>query len=428
MNLSELRSLVGTIVDYDPDVQAYRDEVNRVLNQIYMEFFTDKPWKFAQKTTSITARPDVTATDGVTNSTTGAVTTVVTALFESWMEGQVLEISGGSWSGTAMSDEYIIQKVVSTTEIRITGVVTGNATGATFTVKNRYVDMPEDCVEALSVGIRSPAASSATSTAGQETRNFANLSKHLDEELDLDLDQTGRPTDWIVYDDFHMVQPVTGPTLATGAGSLVAGTYYVRYSFVDNNRESAPSPSTSITITASQKIDVSALQNTGANSGLRKRVYLRTAESQAFYQVATDEDETTTTKSALSLVTEYLADNSRLKEHGGNYLRFRLFPRQDAEIKVNLRYLYRPPQLIEDSDVPDFPVPHHRYLAYRTCQELFVKHNNAANAEVYRRKADAELLKMQNRQLSERNSHWVKAHFRHSPIWTAAEPKLTHTN
>ena len=84
--------------------------------------------------------------------------------------------------------------------------------------------------------------------------------------------------------------------------------------------------------------------------------------------------------------------------------------------------------LIEDSDAPEFPAPHHRYLAYRACQELFIKHNNQSNSEVYRRKADAELLKMQNRHLTESNAHWVKAGFRHSPVWTNAEPKLTHTN
>ena len=420
MNLSELRSLVGTIVDYDPDVQAYRDEVNRVLNQIYMEFFTDKPWKFAQKTAVVTARPDATTAIGVANMATAAVT--ATGFFENWMEGQTIEFSGGTYTGgTALSGEYIIKRVVSANEIAIHGLVTGTGFGITFTVKNRYIDMPQDCVEAMSVGVRLPTS--------QETGNFANLSKHLDEELDLGLDQTGRPTDWVLYDDFHMMQPVTGVTLTdAGAGALPAGLSYVRYTFADQNRESSASPVASITIGASRQIDVAALQNTAANSGRRKRVYLRTPESKAFYRVPADVDETTTTKAALALNAEYLSGGSRLPEHGGNYLRLRLFPRQDAEITVNLRYLYRPLQLIEDSDVPDFPVPHHRYLAYRTCQELFVKHNNAANAEVYRRKADAELLKMQNRQLSERNSHWVKAHFRHSPIWTASEPKLTHTN
>ena len=48
MNLSEIRNMVGSIVDYDPNVQTYIDEVNRVVNEIYLDFFTDRPWKFAQ--------------------------------------------------------------------------------------------------------------------------------------------------------------------------------------------------------------------------------------------------------------------------------------------------------------------------------------------------------------------------------------------
>mgnify|MGYP003640456350 CR=1 FL=1 len=67
MNLSEIRNMVGSIVDYDPNVQTYIDEVNRVVNEIYLDFFTDRPWKFAQETEEIQVYRDVIIANGVIN-------------------------------------------------------------------------------------------------------------------------------------------------------------------------------------------------------------------------------------------------------------------------------------------------------------------------------------------------------------------------
>ncbi len=44
MHLAAVRDMVGSIVDYDPNVQTYRDEVTRILNELYLDFFTDRPW------------------------------------------------------------------------------------------------------------------------------------------------------------------------------------------------------------------------------------------------------------------------------------------------------------------------------------------------------------------------------------------------
>jgi len=428
MNLSEIRSMVGSIVDYSPDVQTYKDEVTRVVNQLYLEMFADKKWQFAQKTRELTAYGDV---SGVGNTGAGAFTST-TAVFAGWMEGQIIEISGGTWSGVALSGEYIIRKLSTTTVVYLdnldgTAATSGSTTApATFKVKHRYVDMPEDMVKVLSLGIRSPASSSATAT-GNATINFLNCSRHLDEELDLDLDIAGRPTDWVRYDNYRMPQPVTAPVLASTAGSLAAGTYYVKYTFEDSNRRGTASPVASVALAATGGINItSGLQSTGANSGIIKRVYIRTPDSMAYYQSSSATvDETTATLSALALDSAYFTSADRLPEHGGSYERVRLYPRQSSDITVTVRYLFQPPMLAEDTDVPLLPPSHHNYLVYRACQELFVKHNNVQHSELYRRKADAELLRMENRYLSEGATHWVKASFRSRPSLQFSESKLT---
>mgnify|MGYP003137585758 CR=1 FL=1 len=428
MNLSEIRDMVGSILDYSPDVQTYKDEVTRVVNQLYLEMFADRKWQFAQKTRNLTAYADVT---GTADAALGAFT-ATSAVLESWMEGQIIEVSEGTWSGDALSGEYIIRKVSSTTIMYLdnldgTAATSGSTTApATFRIKHRYVDMPEDMVKVLSLGIRSPASSSDTAT-GNATLHFLNCSRHLDEELDLDLDITGRPTDWVRYDNHRMSQPITPPVLESAAGSLAAGTYHVKYTFEDSNRKSAASPVASITLAATGGINItSGLQSTGTHSGIIKRVYIRTPDSMAFYQSSNATvAETITTLSALSLDSAYFTSADRLPEHGGTYERVRLYPRQDSDITVTLRYLFQPPELIEDTDVPLLPPSHHNYLVYRACQELFVKHNNAQHSELYKRKSDEELLRMENRYLSEGATHWVKTSFRTRPSLQFSESKLT---
>ena len=441
MNLSEIRDMVGSILDYSPDVQTYKDEVTRVVNQLYLEMFADRKWQFAQKSKNLTARADVTST---ASASSGVLTASVLYSLNKWMEGQIVEVSGGTWSSGKLSGEYRIVKIeaatVTTSRLYLEdsdgNSVTSGATSAAATVriKNRYIDMPEDMVKVLSLGIRTPAQSSDTAT-GNATINFLNCSRHLDEELDLDLDMSGRPTDWIRYDNYQMPQPVTAPQLGTTTlpgptGSLAAGTYYVKYVFEDNNRKSAPSAAASITLANSlrDELDVdSGLQATAANSGLVKRVYMRTPDSMAYYQVSNSVvTEAATSASNLALDSAYLTSSNRLPEHGGSYERVRLYPRQDADVTVTLRYLFQPPMLIEDTDVPLLPPSHHNYLVYRACQELFVKHDNLQHSELYRRKADTELLRIENTYLSEGAGVWIKQGYRESQRRYTSQTSLTH--
>jgi len=439
MNLSEIRDMVGSILDYSPDVQTYKDEVTRVINQLYLEMFADKKWQFAQKSRNITARADVTSTASASSGvlTVGSSSQPLGYTANRWVEGQIIEISGGTWGvGTTLSGEYEIAKIVNATLVASTvyikdqdgNLITAGTTSADATVriKSRYIDMPEDMVKVLSLGIRTPAQSSDTAT-GNATINFLNCSRHLDEELDLDLDMSGRPTDWIRYDNYQMPQPITPPVLESTTGSLAAGTYYVKYVFKDNNRKGAPSAAASVTLASTGGINItSGLQTTTSNLGIVKQIYIQTPDSMAYYQASNSVvTEATTSLSGLSIDTDYFMSADRIPEHGGSYERVRLYPRQDADVTVTLRYLFQPPMLIEDTDVPLLPPSHHNYLVYRACQELFVKHNNAQHSELYRLKADREMLRMENRYLSEGATHWVKASFRGRPSLDFAESKLT---
>ena len=433
MNLGEMRDMVGTILDYDPEVQTYQDEVTDVINQIYMDFFSDRRWQFGQKLVNLTARADRTiATGGYNGAVSDVNITTVGNFFETWMEGQVIEITGGTpvVAGDAqVRAEYNIQKVVSATQAIIAGgrfgipPATESAVNATFTVKSRFLDLPYDTIAIMSMGVRD---------IFSDTGPYANLTKHVDELLDVDIDQTGRPTDWIRYEDDTMPHPRTAPVVANGGGAggvPVAGAYQVKYTYVHigNGKESAPSPASDpITMAAGNQLNVSAMQNTGANSGLYKKVYIKTPESAGFYaSITATVDETTLLVNNVVLAAQYLTEAPRAPEHAGHQMRVRLYPRQSSDLKVQLRYLYRPPMMLDDADVPKFPSAHHRYLVYRACQELFVKHSNLQHSEMYRRKADKELFKIQQRHLTEGPTSWIKRGYRETELYTAPTPSLT---
>ena len=420
MNLAEMRDMVGSIVDYDPNVQTYRDEVTRIINELYLDFFTDRPWKFAQETEEIQVYKDVEVTDCAIAVGQNSVSKIAPS-FSDWMEGAIVEISGAT--AEADNGEYTIAKSTATT-LYLEGFSASNTETVTAKVKQRFIDMPEDCNEVLSIGIRSP-------TAGTQA-HFDYLSRARDEEYSLLLSSTGLPTDWLIYDDVTMTQPVLQPTLDAVAGATwtTPGTYYVQYTFVHKNKESAPSPEAEVTTALGGfvlNVPTPTIQNTGTNSGMFKRFYLRTTDSQAFYQVSNaDIDETTLVINDLDVAADYLANARRLPENDGHYKRVRLYPRQDTDYLVEVRFVYRPDRLIEDTDVPEFPPAHHRYLVYRACQELFVKHDNLQHSELYRRKADTELLRMENTYLSEGAGVWIKQGYRESQIRYRGQTSLTH--
>ena len=66
MNLKEMREMVGSIIDYDPEIESYQNEVHRIINQCYLEFFCEHPWKFNQKSVDIYTKPDITSAASIT--------------------------------------------------------------------------------------------------------------------------------------------------------------------------------------------------------------------------------------------------------------------------------------------------------------------------------------------------------------------------
>ena len=141
-DLKALREYVANVLDYDPSNTTYSRQVDDLLNEADREICSAKPFTFINKATEVTAYKDRSESITFTNGST-AITTVG-AFFESWMVNQEVEVD---------SETYTILSVVSTTSAHLERNYTGSTGAQTVSVINRYLDIPPDCTEALSVAI-----------------------------------------------------------------------------------------------------------------------------------------------------------------------------------------------------------------------------------------------------------------------------------
>ena len=66
MNLKDLTDEVNTALDYNPDLEAYKSQVARVINRHYLQISSQYNWLFRQKRVPFTLRADITG-DATTN-------------------------------------------------------------------------------------------------------------------------------------------------------------------------------------------------------------------------------------------------------------------------------------------------------------------------------------------------------------------------
>jgi len=71
--------------------------------------------------------------------------------------------------------------------------------------------------------------------------------------------------------------------------------------------------------------------------------------------------------------------------------------------------------LDDDHDQPETPIDTHRYIVYRTLEEMLFKHNQDVQSAYYAKKAEKELQKIEERYLTQRSAIYIKDNFRVGP-------------
>ena len=429
MRLSEIRDYITNILDYDPANTTFDGQTDDIINDCLRRLFAEKPFLFAQKEAKVTAKKDVSVQVTSTGNTNILTTTDV---FPTWIEGHIVEFGG---------DEFTVLFRLSDTTIYVdTTFVVGTPAG-TAIFKMRYIDLPQDCTQVMQVAKRS-----LTITPVEPGRMIP-LTRYEDEWWNLPLDEVNMPYYWVQFDDFNIVAPrkvaAAGYTVAAGQGVRtieVAMTY--QYGVGGTFRESAISKVTSLSLTDTQNLQITN-ENLGVDAFAYRKIYVRCSNEDlnVWRLVADATGNSTTIAPNISTVTNYDVsltnlqsqtweqNNPRYTYADGCTQRVRLYPRQDADYDLTVRYMYKPPRLVEDHDTPEFPNAHHLVLAYMALEQIYMKTDNLTQSNMYKMKADSEVVKMEKRYLTQAPKRWVKQFMPDGrtdaqPIYTA----LRHTS
>jgi hypothetical protein len=406
MKLSEIREYIGNILDYQPSITSYHNQLNDIINENYFKLFSEKPFTFAQKQVLVDAAKDISLSIGVIQNSPVISNS---GNFTDNMAGQIIDID---------DIEYTISWVASTTQAYLTTTYAGSTTlSIPATVKFRYLDMPQDCVEIMQVLKRSMQMTPA------EPGRMVPVTRYEDEYWNLPLNEVNIPRYWVPFDDYSLVPP-KAPTITTTTSGAGRGARTLEFavSYVFAGRESALSPVTSVTLTDGQfpSIVIATIPNT---SGLKRRVYVRCTEAgiNKFYNIPeagaalTEFLPTSTGTFSYDTITNLSAftDSFELLYTAydgvdGNLQRIRMYPRQDQDYELTVRFLYRPKKLIDDADTPEFPSASHHVLAYMSLRDVFIKHNNEQQAMLYDRKVAQEMLKIEQRYLNSIAKRYIK--------------------
>ena len=382
MDLVTLRARCGSILDYDPENDTYSAQTTEFINAALLEIAGSRPWPWAEVATEITAHGDVTATDGgVVNGDTHVTT--VTPFFESWMEGCILDIDGV---------EYTVARVASAVSAYLTKSYAGaTASDVAFAAIERFLWLPEDCVEVRHVGPRRVSGSSDIEGYAREEADWWRL----------DLDEVGTPGGWLLADSFNIAKPRFAPSLTTTTGSWPDGTYTFGLTYSFAGRHSAMGPTASITLTGGTQAPQLTLPALPTGLGYDRSLWITYSPFTAYRLHSDGYDEAGGTFTLSSSPLDSMETATRLYEAEGQHSRIMLYPRQDADTTIAIRYIRRAPRLIEDYDVPIIPSQYHELLVALSVAGLALKHDNPAEAAIQRRRADTLLLQMANRYFPE---------------------------
>ena len=475
MNLTELRNKVKTITDYSPELVTYNEQIDLLINDAYEALWTEKRWKFAQKTVFVDIWPDIVATQ-ISGTVAAASCTnnrrriqfnnAVHALdLPIVWEGQIFEIDGR---------DYGVLKVVNNQELHLDVPFRGttSATNITWKLKHRFYEIPKDAIEMLFIGHRDTPAVGTRPPYG----TMRGLLARRDEDLNLREDLTNFWSECYIpvgTANVPAAETFTFVVNAPGSGSFLGDPFIeICWAFEDQGGKLGPLSESKIIhavaeglLGVSVRIDFKTFDDQPVDApvfnpfidqvvnqfeGMRKRLFFNqnfnrvTGVRQAGLPVWRDvvlqdtvvypaipgytsdadpvrvEDEV---DFYIILNPNQLAvGGKRYQDWEGLYSRFRPYPRPigsdfqyqfllgvpTLEQNVNngeerlfrqweCRYYRKPCRLALQTDQPELPHEFHNLIVYKALHDIFSKHDNFTQAQVYQVKYNKELTRLEKR-------------------------------
>ena len=423
MNLQNIRDYIANVTDYDALVnEEYTKQVDDVVNEVYRNLFAEKPFTFAQKETKVKVYKDVTlSASGSYSSSLNLTTITATTDIPYWVEGNIVEIDSVEY-------EVLFNNRTTDTVCYIRGNVPFTTQDIRF--KQRFIRLPHDCITVLQVARRSYEISPT------DVGRFIPLTRYEDEYYNLPLDETNIPNYWLPQDAVTSPAPRSAPSVSIAVASAGQGERsvqvaytYVRYdkNGVADEVESGLSPfSDPITLGDAEELEVTFPGLT--SSGLSRRFYIADAAEvrnfDGFYQVGDTIAPTTFGTQTFTFTQTqfedgtFVLDNPKFPASAGYKQTIRLYPRQNEDFELTVRYIFRPAPLVEPTDTVELPSSHANTIAYGALFDILNKHDNAALAAVYKQKYDRELIKLEQRFLTQQPRRFVKGFMQNSGVDT----------
>jgi len=423
VNLGNLRSFCGNLLDYDPTNATYTAQLTAFLNDAQARILTDKPWDFCQREGDVDVRNDQPVTGlGLVNGSA----TVTGALFPLSINPI---LPGSLWDGSTLvigSESYQIAWVSAANTLYLTTEFRGTSGTYAGTVKSREIYLPADTASVMSVLDKSRGIPVPQAMISKFERDTARLDPNLLGVAECFLPSQGRriPAPRAVNGvaittpgagrgvrtlNIYMVN-VIGPAHRLGSlyredasAGFESGLSAVQTITLADNQEITLTPETLPNLTGLYRRYYFTCPDLGINAPVR---LVHAANSPPGLNVDTVSPAggvTLAPNTSVATITSqtFQSRSIRYVRSNGVYQSILLYPHPNlnASNAFAVRRLVSPSAMEEDQDVPLVPESFAQIIAYAAMEQLAMKVNNMALAQAYARKRDVLYQSMEARYL-----------------------------
>lgn len=430
MNLGDLLSFVGNLLDYDPSNTVYRSQLVSLLNDAQARLLTDRHWDFGVRDRRLQVWTDIpsqtiTVTVGSAQFTGTFPVSSSTITPGSELAGATVEFTEANGTVHRHKIAWIQNGSTGFFDRAYSGTVSG---AVSATIKRRDIALPSDSMNVLNV---------SDPEVGVPAKALF-LSKWEREDANLDPDLLGTIEAYLPSDGFRVSGPQTArgvsvQTATAGQGVRTIEVYMVNVRYpnaqnfptypldVSSGFESAFSKVSTFSLSDTQTLHF-APETIPSRTGFYRRYYftcaeanilapvrVRNADAEGGVQVGVDTVAPTggvTLKPNLALSTlsgqAFQSTSIRYRwNQSSAYRTVQLYPHPSQDQLLNVRTLINPERMQEDQDAPLVPASYAQILAYAALEQLALKVDNPALSAVYSRKKEVLYRGMEARFLGQ---------------------------
>jgi hypothetical protein len=230
-NLTAIKEKIKNISDYSPQLAAYNDQLDDLINDAYYSIWTMRRWVFGFKEYYFRFHPDMTPerenpgldtfASVVKGSRQVTFAPFMDRLLPDLWEGQPIEIQ---------NYEYTISKVVNGGTILLDQQFLGDTKidDSSWRIKHRWYSLPEDCIELLSLAHRDVPNSTSGTGRFPPYGKIIGLMPRRDEELGLRMDYAATYAETYIWSEAYNIpgaeKVALEATSIQGTSGFVPGT------------------------------------------------------------------------------------------------------------------------------------------------------------------------------------------------------------